>query len=72
MNIETWIQEHPILTILALAWILVWKGLALYKSASLQHKYWFVFILIVNTFGLLEMYYLFVVARRYKVEVVEN
>ena len=40
-------------------WTLVWKGLALWKSAKNNHKIWFVIILIVNTAGILEILYIY-------------
>jgi len=39
-------------------WELVWKGLALWKSAKNNHSLWFVFILIFNTAGILPIIYL--------------
>ena len=63
---------HPIWIILALTWSLVWKGLALWKSAGLRQKYWFIAILLINSWGILEIIYLFLVARKYEVEVVEK
>lgn len=42
------------------AWSLVWKGLALWRSAKLRQTVWFVVFLIVNTFGILEILYLIV------------
>lgn len=59
---------NPWLLALILVWSLVWKGLALWRSAELGHKYWFVAILLVNAFGFLEIIYLFFVARDYKIE----
>ena len=44
-----------------LVWSLVWKGLALWKAARVGSKPWFIIILIVNTFGILEIIYLFAV-----------
>ena len=44
-------------------WILVVKGYALWTSARMNHKWWFVILLVVNTFGLLELAYLFLVAK---------
>lgn len=43
------------------AWILIWKGLALWKAAKRNSPNWFVILLIVNTIGILEIlyYYLF-------------
>ncbi len=63
---------HPVLIALAIVWSLIWKGFALWKSAELRHKYWFIAILVVNTLGLLEIIYLFFVAKKYKVEFVEK
>lgn len=42
-----------------LIWSLIWKGLALWKSAKLNHKAWFVIILIVNSVGILEILYIY-------------
>ncbi len=62
----------PVVMALAIIWTLVWKGLALWRSAELRQKYWFVAILIINTLGVLEIIYYFFVARKYKVEVIEK
>ena len=67
-----WAKANPLLIALAMMWALVWKGFALWKSAELRQKYWFIAILVVNTFGVLEIIYLFLVAKNYKVEVVEQ
>lgn len=63
---------HPFLIILVIIWTLAWKGLALWKSAGLRQKYWFIAILLINTLGILEIIYLFIVSKGYKVEVVEK
>jgi len=65
------INTHPFFAILLVIWIMAWKGVALWKSAELRQKKWFIAILLLQTLGLLEIIYLFFVARRYKVEVVE-
>ena len=67
-----WAQTHPFLMVAILVWGLVWKGLGLWRSAELRQKYWFIAILLVNTLGILEIIYLFLVARDYKVEVIEK
>lgn len=41
-----------------IVWCLIWKGLALWKSARNHQKVWFVFLLMINTLGILEMIYL--------------
>ncbi len=65
----------PVLAIaLVVIWSLAWKGVALWRAAELRQKGWFVALLVVNTPGLLEIIYLFLVARRYQVlvEVIEE
>ncbi|HKM40643.1 MAG TPA: DUF5652 family protein [Patescibacteria group bacterium] len=53
-NIEIFLILFPIILI----WSLVWRGLALWRSARLNHKTWFVFMLIINSLGILEILYL--------------
>lgn len=47
------------LLLIAVAWSLVWKGLALWKSARINQPVWFVVLLVINTLGILEILYLF-------------
>jgi hypothetical protein len=70
--ISRWAEANPILFALILFWIFVSKGVALWHAANLQQRYWFVIIMLVNTFGILDIAYLYFVARKYKVEVVEK
>jgi len=44
-------------------WALVWKGFALWKSASKKSSLWFIILLIVNTLGLLEILYIFIFSK---------
>jgi methionyl-tRNA synthetase len=53
-----------ILLLAVLAWSIVWKGLALWKSARTDSKVWFVVFLIVNTLGILEILYLYVFSKK--------
>jgi hypothetical protein len=71
-DIAQFLGVHPFLIILVILWTLVWKGFALWRSAGLRQKWWFIAILLVNTLGILEIIYLFFVARKYKVEIVEQ
>lgn len=47
-----------ILIIVIGLWSAVWKGLALWRSAKLGHKVWFIVMFIINTAGILEIIYL--------------
>ena len=50
----------PFIFGLIVIWSLMWKGFALWKAAAHKHSpIWFVILLVVNTFGLLEMLYIF-------------
>jgi len=49
-------------------WSLFWKGLALWHAAKRRQPWWFVAMLVVNTVGILEIVYLFVVAKVKKEE----
>ena len=60
------------LLILVTLWSIPWKGMALWKSAQLSHKRWFILLLIVNTFGILDIIYVRFVARNYTVETVDK
>ncbi|MFA6446322.1 MAG: DUF5652 family protein [Candidatus Paceibacterota bacterium] len=53
----------PLIMIVIIAWSMIWKGIALWKSARLEHKGWFILLLIVNTVGILEILYIYLVAR---------
>ncbi|MES2007074.1 MAG: DUF5652 family protein [Patescibacteria group bacterium] len=44
-------------------WSLVWKGLGLWHAARRNEPAWFVALLLVNTLGILEIIYLFFVAK---------
>jgi len=47
-------------------WAIPWKGYALWKSARLNDRVWFVVLLLANTVGLLEILYIFVFSKRKK------
>jgi hypothetical protein len=49
--------------VLLVIWSLAWKGLALWHAARRREKTWFVILLLVNTAGILEIIYLFAVAK---------
>lgn len=55
-----------------LLWGLFWKGLALWQSAQRGQRSWFVILLVVSTFGILEIIYLFFVLKLKPAEVFER
>lgn len=51
-----------LITFLAL-WSLVWKVIALWKAARRGDTAWYVIMIILNTLGILEIIYIFAVAK---------
>lgn len=49
--------------ILLFIWSAVWKGIALWKSARLNHLGWFIAFMIVNTAGILEILYIYIFSK---------
>ena len=63
-NFFSVIQQNPLIFYLFLAWVIVWKGIALWKAARNNHKYWYIALLIINLAGVLEILYIFVFSKR--------
>lgn len=57
-----WLGILPFMAVFVL-WSVFWKGLALWHSARRGQYWWFLAILVINTAGILEIIYLFVVAK---------
>ena len=41
-------------------WELSWKGIALWKAARNNQKYWFIAMLVLNTAGILPILYIYI------------
>lgn len=52
-----------ILFAIIVLWTIFWKGLALWHSVKRNEKKWFVALLVLNTFSILELIYLFYVVK---------
>ena len=50
--------------ILLTIWTVVWKAVALWKAARLGQKVWFVVLLVVSTLGILDIIYIYAIARK--------
>lgn len=53
----------PIAIIILAIWSLVWKGLALWHASQRRQLNWFIVILVLNTIGILEIVYLFIIVK---------
>lgn len=63
ISLETTIILAAVLLSAVMIWSLIWKGLALWKSAKEGSKNWFVIILVINTLGILEILYIYVFSK---------
>lgn len=57
-------DPNPVVILLISVWTLFWKGIALWRSAQAKQKYWFIVILLLNIFGIVEIVYLFKFAKK--------
>ena len=71
-NFNTIINQNPTLFVLLTIWTLVWKGLSLWKASGKRQPVWFVVLLVLNTFGLLEILYYFFFSNMKKKESVNS
>lgn len=55
----TFIITHPIAFVLLSAWSFIAKGAALLRAYERKEKGWFVALLLLNTIGILEVFYLY-------------
>lgn len=54
----TFIQSNIWLFLLLALWEVCWKGLALWKAARREQRYWFIALLFINSAGVLPVIYL--------------
>ena len=61
---EQIIQINPIVIILAIVWTFFWKGYALWTASKNNNKKWFIALIILNTFAILDIIYIFYIAKK--------
>lgn len=64
MNFQQYLGENMVWFLPLLIWALFWKGYGLWTASKNNQKGWFVALLIVNTFGILEIIYTFGIAKK--------
>lgn len=62
-SIQALIEQHPAFFLMLTVWSIIWKGLALWKASQRNERNWFMVILILNTFGILDLIYYYFVGR---------
>lgn len=57
-------KGNKLLVILAIVWTLLWKVYSVWTASKKNDKKWFVALVILNTLGILDMIYVFGVAKK--------
>lgn len=57
-------NENLILLLVTILWVLPWKAYALWTAVQRREKGWFAALIILNTFGILEIFYVFYIAKK--------
>jgi len=58
-----------VLLVVVLLWTIPWKLYAVWMAAKRDQKKWFVALLLLNTLAILEIFYIFKIAKKSWVEV---
>ena len=67
MILTNYLHQHPAVGLVLIAlviWSGIWKAVALWKAARNSDKVWFAALFIINTAGLLEIFYIFAFSKR--------
>lgn len=67
MGIDQFLEENMWILYLSILTMPI-KGFAIWYSSRLSQKWWFIILFISNTFGILDLIYIFFIARKYRVE----
>ena len=57
-------RSNLLIILITILWVLPWKVYALWTAAKKGDKVWFVVIAIINTVGILEIIYVFAIAKK--------
>lgn len=61
---ELWINQNWWWILVVIVWSYVWKVFALWRSARNNDAVWFIALSILNTAGILEIFYLFYFSKK--------
>ena len=63
---ETFYKYKLGLVLISIVWVLPWKGYALWTASQAKNKRWFIALLVINSFAILEIFYIFYIAKKTK------
>lgn len=62
-------KDNTVYLLISLLWVLPWKGYALWTAARTRNKKWFIALLLINTFAILDIFYIFYIAKKTKKDI---
>jgi hypothetical protein len=65
-------QNLVLFVVLITLWVMPWKAYALWTAVKKGDKKWFLILLLVNTFAILEIIYIFYVAKKTKHDMIKT
>jgi len=57
------LAQYPWVLVILGVWVIPWKAWALWRSARAKDIWWFIALMVINTLGILEIVYLFVIRK---------
>ena len=70
MQIEQFLNQNGWILALSIATLPI-KACALWQASRISQKWWFIALFVSNTFGILDLAYILLIAHKYKVETKE-
>lgn len=58
INLGPFLRINLWILIVLGVWDIIWRGIALWKSARHNQRYWFVALMVINSVGILPLVYL--------------
>lgn len=52
------------LIVIMIIWVLPWKGYSLWTASRRSDKRWFIALIVLNTFAILDIFYIFYIAKK--------
>ena len=68
MAYPQWLGASLLVLVPIILWEMVWKGIACYRAGRHRQKWWFFWMFILNTLGILQILYLLFFQKKEKEE----
>jgi hypothetical protein len=69
---NTFLENNIWILIVSIVWVLPWKGYALWIASERKSKAWFIALLVLNTFAILEIFYIFYIVKKTPKQIIKS